>query len=85
MTGPDPYYGYPDTDRPDELWWDFAITPQESGKDDRSGDHQLAPQSAYLVAQRDISLDVEPGDYLEEWVHDSRQDYTYTSLSGNHP
>jgi hypothetical protein len=32
MTGPDPYYGYPDTDRPDELWWDYAITPQESGK-----------------------------------------------------
>jgi hypothetical protein len=32
MTGPDPHYAYPDSDRPDAPWWDFTITPQESGK-----------------------------------------------------
>jgi hypothetical protein len=32
MTGPDPHYAYPDSDRPDAPWWDFSITPQESGK-----------------------------------------------------
>ena len=32
MTGPDPHYAYPDSDRPDALWWDFSIAPRETGK-----------------------------------------------------
>lgn len=32
MTGPDPQYSYPDSDRPDAPWWDFSITPRDSGK-----------------------------------------------------
>jgi hypothetical protein len=31
MTGPDPFYGYPTSDRPDAPWWDFTITPKDSG------------------------------------------------------
>jgi hypothetical protein len=32
MTGPDPQYGYPDSDRPDAPWWDLSIAPRETGK-----------------------------------------------------
>jgi hypothetical protein len=32
MTGPDPHYAYPDSDRPDAAWWDFSITPRDTGK-----------------------------------------------------
>ena len=32
MTGPDPHYSYPDSDRPDAPWWDFSIAPRETGK-----------------------------------------------------
>lgn len=32
MTGPDPHYAYPDSDRPDAPWWDFSIVPRETGK-----------------------------------------------------
>lgn len=32
MTGPDPHYAYPDSDRPDAPWWDFSIMPRDTGK-----------------------------------------------------
>jgi hypothetical protein len=28
MTGPDPHYAFPDSDRPDDKWWDFSIEPR---------------------------------------------------------